>query len=35
VHEQAVRVAHPVWDPVVVDAVAVADGGKQFMMKEK
>jgi hypothetical protein len=35
VHEQAVRVAHPVWDPVVVDAVAVADGDKQFMIKEK
>lgn len=35
-HEQAVRVAHPVWDPVVVvDAVAVADGDKQFMIKEK
>jgi hypothetical protein len=28
-------VARPVWDPVVADAVAaVADGDKQFMIKE-
>ena len=34
-HEQAVRVGRPVWDPVVVDAVAADDGGKQPMIEEK